>query len=414
MMQKKPTRPWRQWSLLALTVGLAAAAIALSMAWAGEADAQKKKPGIVVPRDYSTIQQAVDASEPGATIEVRRGTYEEEVVIAKDLTLKGAGADQTIIKAPTELTKDFATHRPTGFRLTAVVRITGGEDFPTPQVNLSGVTVAGPIPCRAEVSGIQVLKDATLELSDSRISRIRAEDCSNPLDAKGRGVVFGLPPHITTDDGESGSIAHGTVTNVAVDAYRAAGISVTGPLDGSPSTATISHNTVTGGAELPILFQSGIHLAAGAVAQVKENIISDNVCITPEGVPSSFACGSNLLSDQAKSMGILAQLVPPGNEISQNHVSRNDVGIYQFASPDCCTISENILRNNRFFGIVIQDGNGTTSENTISGGEVGIGVVARFVDTVGKLRGDKISRTSKEPIQEIDGGADATAIVEKA
>jgi hypothetical protein len=38
MLQENPAQPWRQWLLLALTVGLAAA-VALSIALAGEADA---------------------------------------------------------------------------------------------------------------------------------------------------------------------------------------------------------------------------------------------------------------------------------------------------------------------------------------------------------------------------------------
>jgi hypothetical protein len=45
---------------------------------------------------------------------------------------------------------------------------------------------------------------------------------------------------------------------------------------------------------------------------------------------------------------------------------------------------------------------------------VGIGVVADLVDTVGVLHGDKISRTSVQPIQEIECcGFEATAQVEK-
>jgi parallel beta-helix repeat protein len=43
------------------------------------------------------------------------------------------------------------------------------------------------------------------------------------------------------------------------------------------------------------------------------------------------------------------------------------VGVYQVAGPNCCTISQNTLVNNRFFGVVIQDGDGTTSQNAITG-----------------------------------------------
>jgi len=71
-----------------------------------------------------------------------------------------------------------------------------------------------------------------------------------------------------------------------------------------------------------------------------------------------------------------------------------------------------MLTDNRFFGVVIQDGDGTTSDNRISGGQVGIGVVADFVDTVGVLRGDHITGTTVAPVREIQCcGFTATAIV---
>jgi parallel beta-helix repeat protein len=92
--------------------------------------------------------------------------------------------------------------------------------------------------------------------------------------------------------------------------------------------------------------------------------------------------------------------------------SGSDVGVYQAFSANCCHISGNTLTDNRFFGIVIQDGDGTTRDNTITGGETGIGVVADAVDTVGVLRGDHISGTTVAPVREIECcGFTATAIV---
>lgn len=47
--------------------------------------------------DYTTVQAAVDAATPGATIKIAAGMYEEHVMINKALTLEGAGSKKTTI-----------------------------------------------------------------------------------------------------------------------------------------------------------------------------------------------------------------------------------------------------------------------------------------------------------------------------
>ena len=70
------------------------------------------------------------------------------------------------------------------------------------------------------------------------------------------------------------------------------------------------------------------------------------------------------------------------------------------------------LTDNRFFGVVIQDGDGETRQNTIAGSQFGIGVVAGSGRHRRRTRADHISGTTVAPVREIACcGFTATAIV---
>lgn len=58
-----------------------------------------KAVNIVVPDDYPTIQAAIDSASYGDTILVRNGTYYENVVLNKTVTLLGENREATIIDA---------------------------------------------------------------------------------------------------------------------------------------------------------------------------------------------------------------------------------------------------------------------------------------------------------------------------
>ncbi len=54
---------------------------------------------IYVPDDYPTIQQAINAALDGDSIFVHNGTYSENIVVNKTVTLIGENEENTIITA---------------------------------------------------------------------------------------------------------------------------------------------------------------------------------------------------------------------------------------------------------------------------------------------------------------------------
>ena len=53
--------------------------------------------GIVVPDDYPSIQEAINQANEGDTIFVRNGTYYENVVVNKTVSLVGESVSNTVI-----------------------------------------------------------------------------------------------------------------------------------------------------------------------------------------------------------------------------------------------------------------------------------------------------------------------------
>jgi hypothetical protein len=167
---------------------------------------------INVPRDFPTIQGAVDAAPSGATNHVAPGSYSEQVVISRDLDLRGAGAGLTTIKSPPTLTP-FAVNTLINSPITAIVRVGHGA-----HVRMSGLAVSGPIPCDP-VTGVAVVQAATLDLFDADVRDI-THDASCPELQTARAVVYGLPPYFRVAGVPGGATAFGRVGNVEVDNYQ--------------------------------------------------------------------------------------------------------------------------------------------------------------------------------------------------
>lgn len=321
---------------------------------------------IRVPSDFPTIQTAIDAAHPGDTIRIRAGTYVEQLSIDKDLKLVGAGAWKTIVRAPSTLTAG-ADGR------TAIVEVHGGAS-----VKISHLTVSGPgagTCANGELrAGISVLQESALDLSHARVLHIH----NTPLDDCFRSGVAVLAADFSGVDVD---IDHSEIRD-----YGGAAVVIAG----EASTVDIRYNVVTGPGRSKIVTTGGIELL-GATGTISHNIVSGNACGSPD-----FGCGPDWF-DEFQQAGIGGGA--PGLVISNNRLFGNQVGIYVDVA---ATIKDNVLWDNDYFGIALQDGSFTVSGDRIRGGEGGVAVIAAFDDANAKLRHVRISHTSGDEIQKFE------------
>ena len=85
----------------------------------------------------------------------------------------------------------------------------------------------------------------------------------------------------------------------------------------------------------------------GVKGNIHHNKISGNLCNNP-------ACGQDFVT-QFQGYAIVTFDAGAGTIISHNEIFGNDGGIFLIGSSGCCKVDANKLKDNRFFGIAVQD-----------------------------------------------------------
>jgi hypothetical protein len=293
------------------------------------------------------VQQAVDVASAGDTISLAKGSYVEQVSIAKDLTLTGAGSGASTISAP-------AVFVPDSHGFLNIVEINSGAS-----VRMSHLAVAGPGPgaCNSIDRGISVIDGASLAITRAAVSDIRdnapSNDCNNGFGVGAGTQIRGsqLPP-----DPEVG---HLTIDHTTLTDYQRAAIFVIN----AGSTGQIDHNTVEGTPCSVCAGPGGIGVFSGASATIDHNTISGNECNDP-----NYGCGSDWFNNY-QSWGVLTIGAASSTVISHNSLNTNDGGIYTDTG---VTIDHNDVAS-RYFGIATDFGNAAqVDHNSTTGGIYGI------------------------------------------
>ncbi|RJO62903.1 MAG: DUF1565 domain-containing protein, partial [Dehalococcoidia bacterium] len=297
---------------------------------------------------WLTIQHAVDTAAGGDTINVAAGTYTEQILIQKSLTIIGAGEATTFIQAPavrtgsvTQVASDTIIHD----YLVAAYASSGTID-----VRIQGFTLdlngKNKTAGTGQMDGVffRDVKDAGGTMAGLFSSTIH--NFAATPDYEGFGVVVYGDSLLTLNDND---ISDYTRDGIGINRHNGSGLD---------PNVTINANTVTGSAA-PL---NGISIDTVTAGAVTNNTVTGHTRSAP------WAGGGIVLWGCT------------GVPVTGNNVNGNFYGIDLEPGTHDVTISGNVLTNNIKRAISLNDAdNNTVSGNTINGpaggtDDVGIGL----------------------------------------
>ena len=293
---------------------------------------------------FPTVQDGVNGASAGATVSIAAGTYTEQVIVGRSLTLSGADEATTIIKSPATTLTALATVQSNGQTLKPVV----SDD--SHDLTLKNLTVDGDGQGNANYSfaGLGV-RDANVVVDHVTITGVR----ETPLNGDQHGNAL----YLVNDDAaaRTATVSNSTFTDFQKNAIV---------LKGAGLTVDVNHDTITGTGALAPNAQNGVEVYGGATGSVSDNTISDIECGTSN-------CGVDWYNDY-QAIGIMLYAVTGPFTVSGNHVSNSDIGIYSQMASGAASMTDNVLTGNRYSGIAFEEGDATVSGGSVSGSVYGI------------------------------------------
>ena len=287
--------------LLAAVLGLAVGLFSLgSLSGMGAGD---QLPCTVIVQPGESIQAAIDKAKEGAVICLAEGTWEENLVIGKGLTLRGLGPGKSVIKGsrgPVILITSDTEIEVIVEGLTIAEAKTGDYYYKEPLRHPIGLSLGGKVKATIKGNAISGNEDDGISMWDSAQATISGNTISgNRYD--------GIYMHDAQATIEKNTISENYYYGIGMGSY---------------AQATIQGNAISGNRD------DGIYMGGSAQATIQGNTISGN-----EGSGIS-------MYDSARA------------NISGNTISGNGVGIGMGDAAQA-TIEGNKITENKFYGVAL-------------------------------------------------------------
>jgi parallel beta-helix repeat protein len=291
---------------------------------------------------FSSISAAVGAASPGDVIRVTQGTYHEDVVIGKAISLIGANRSNTIIDA-------------TGLANGIYV---DGRDNP----GLSSVFVSGFRVQNANFEGILVTNASQVTITDTHVVKNNVSLNISNL------TCPGVPSFETAEDFDCGEgihlmgVDHSIISNNLIE-KNSGGILL------SDDTGATHDNLILGNSVRDNPFDCGITLASHPLFQggptaagVFHNTITSNDSQRNGFQVPGAGAGVGLFSPAPFTKTY-------GNVVVNNDLTDNGLpGVAMHAHSPGALLSDNMIVGNRI------SGNGADTEDTATSGPTGVNV----------------------------------------
>jgi len=327
-----------------LASGLIVAAAPLFAQTVAVGNCQPKK------TSFPTIQQALNATPPGATIDVCPGPHPEQILVYQAVTLKGiASGNQgaAIITVPTGGLQQNATSLATGNPIAAQVLVQGASSVTITNITVDGAN-NGINGCGPDPIGIYYQNSSGTISHDTILNEV--------LGAGLTSCQAGLGIFAQSGNGGSSTV---TVTNNHVANYQKNGI--TGNEVGT--SVTITANDVVGQGATNGAAENSIQIGFGATGSITSNTVGSDVW-----APDVFGDTGDAAA------GILVY-ASPNVAVKSNNVSNTQYGIAIVSDPkyglaDTATVTSNTVSLTHLYdGIDLCSNTNTATGNTINGSD---------------------------------------------